>query len=67
MAKARQNARRYEVLIDFTDSEDKGTVYWAGKDLYPREGHEPTKERITYLQSDKTRFKQPVISGKARQ
>ena len=56
----------YEVLVSFTDPEDRGAVYWAGKDRYPRAGYEPTEERIAFLQSDKTRFKKPVISGKPK-
>lgn len=52
---------KYEVLISFTDD---GTVYWAGKDLYPRDGCVPSEDRTAYLQSNKNRFKTPVISGR---
>ncbi len=58
-------AVQYEVLVSFTD--DNGVVYWAGKDAYPRAGHIPTEKRIAFLQSDKTKFKKPVISGKPKQ
>lgn len=54
----------YEVLVSFTDPEDKNTVYWAGKDQYPRAGYTPTEERVAFLQSTKTRFKRPVIAKK---
>lgn len=57
---------KYDVLVSFTDPEDGNTVYWAGKNLYPRDGYEPTEERVKYLQGNKTRFKQPVISGKPK-
>lgn len=56
----------YEVLISFTDPEDGMTVYQAGKDRYPRPGYTPTEERLTYLQSDKNKFKQPVVAGRAK-
>ena len=55
---------KYAVLVSFTDPEDKDTVYWAGKDTYPRAGYEPTEERIAYLQSSNTAFKKPVIAKK---
>jgi hypothetical protein len=58
---------KYDVLVSFSDPQDGGMVYWAGLDTYPREGYTPTEERIAYLQSDKTCFKKPVISGKAKQ
>ena len=59
--------KRYNVLISFSDPEDNGTVYYAGKDKYPRAGFEPSEERIAYLQSYKTKFGKPVISsGKKR-
>ena len=54
-------AAKYEVLISFTDADDKNKVYWTG-DVYPRFGYEPTEDRIAYLQGDKNAFKAPVIS-----
>jgi len=54
---------KYAVLINFTDDKDpEKTVYIAGENLYSRDGYKPTETRIAYLQSDKTRFKKPVIS-----
>ncbi len=58
---------KYDVLVSFTDPEDNGAVYWAGKDAYPRAGYAPTEDRIAFLQSSRNRFKRPVISGKAKQ
>lgn len=57
---------KYTVLIGFTDEADveapAGTnVYWRGAS-YPREGHSPAPERLKYLQSNKTRYKKPVIA-----
>ena len=57
---------KYDVLCSFTDPEDNGTVYWAGKSVYPRAGYEPTEERIAYLQSSSTTRKKPVIASKAK-
>lgn len=61
---------QYAVLVSFTDPDDKAAsnganVYWAGKNLYPREGYTPPEERIAYLQSGKTAFKKPVIASTA--
>ncbi|NLL92509.1 MAG: hypothetical protein GX222_08910 [Ruminococcaceae bacterium] len=58
---------KYEVVISFTDPEDKdapegANIYWAGKNLYPRDGYKPTAKRIAFLLSNKTSFKKPVIS-----
>lgn len=57
---------KFDVLVSFTDLEDKNTVYWAGKSQYPRDGYEPSAERIAFLQSNKNAFKKPVISGKTK-
>ncbi len=59
------NPAKYEVLVSFKD--DDGAVYWAGRDVYPHDGHIPTEGRIAFLQSKQTSFKRPVISGKAKQ
>lgn len=64
MARKDNHLRGYEVLIDFTDSEDGMTVYRAGKDRYPRDGYDPTDERIAYLQSNDTALGKPVIAKK---
>lgn len=62
---------KYSVLVSFTDPEDKNApeganVYWAGKNTYPRDGYEPTAERIAYLQSNKTALGKAVISSTNR-
>jgi hypothetical protein len=54
----------YEVLVSFTDPDDKNTVYSAGKDQYPRAGYTPTEERVAFLQSAQNRFRRPVIAKK---
>lgn len=59
---------KYDVLTSFSDDHDKAAqagdnVYWAGKDLYPRDGYEPTAERLTYLQGSKNKFGKPVIAN----
>jgi hypothetical protein len=59
----RQRAQ-YKVLASFSDPKDGNRAYYAGKDLYPREGYEPAADRISYLQSDKNKLKKPVISDK---
>lgn len=42
----------YKVLVDFTDLQDNNYIYHEGDD-FPRDGAEPTKERIAELASDK--------------
>ena len=64
MAKRNNHKGRYEVLIDFTDSQDNMTVYRAGKDKYPRAGYDPTGERIAYLQGSENAFGKPIIAKK---
>lgn len=64
MAKRANNRGRYEVLFDFTDSQDNMTSYRAGKDRYPRAGYDPPAERIEYLQSSKNALGRPVIAKK---
>ena len=53
----------YDVLVSFTDPEDGNTVYWAGKDTYPRKGYSPGKSRAEYLLGNKNKFKRPVIAA----
>ena len=55
---------KYSVLVSFSDPEDSGAVYWAGKDTYPRAGYEPTEGRLAYLKSGSNVFKKPVIAKK---
>ena len=50
----------YKVIKDFTDLQDGNVVYLAG-DKYPREGAEPSKERIAELSSDKNKIGVPLI------
>lgn len=38
----------YKVIVPFADSCDDGYVYRTG-DTYPREGYEPTSERVAEL------------------
>ena len=40
----------YQVVITFKDLQDDGHVYKVG-DVFPREGHEVSDERITELSS----------------
>lgn len=54
----------YVVLVDFTDSEDNLTVYRAGKDTYPRNGYDPTDDRIAYLQGSNNVMGKPIIAKK---
>lgn len=64
MAKRDYHKGRYEVLIDFTDSQDNMTSYRAGKDKYPRAGYNPDAERVAYLQSSANALGRPVIAKK---
>ena len=52
----------YTVIKRFTDLQDNGYKYAVG-DTYPREGYEPTAERINELSSDKNRQKTPLIKA----
>lgn len=51
----------YEVIKKFTDLQDGNYVYNVG-DTYPREGHNPSDERITELATDKNKQKTPLIA-----
>jgi hypothetical protein len=50
----------YTVLVEFFDLQDNGYRYNAG-DSYPREGLEPTANRIDELASDKNKRGLPLI------
>ena len=50
----------YRVVSSFTDLKDNRYHYKVG-DKYPRDGYKPTKERLEYLASDRTKRKSPVI------
>lgn len=52
----------YEVIKDFKDLEDKGYVYRAG-DAYPRDGSNPTDERIESLASENNKRKEVLIQA----
>jgi len=50
----------YKVLYIFTDLQDNNHLYEVG-DIYPREGLEPTAERIEELATDKNKQHKPLI------
>ena len=50
----------FEVIKYFTDLEDENYAYHVG-DKYPREGVEPTEERINALKSKKNARKVALI------
>lgn len=53
--------QEYVALQYFEDKEDDRTAYDFGT-VYPREGYEPTEERIQELLSDKNKQGRPVIA-----
>lgn len=57
-----QAPETYAVLVSFTDGQDGGAVYWAGKSTYPRSGYTPTAERVAQLQGDNNALRRPVIA-----
>lgn len=61
-AETAQAPETYAVLVSFTDGQDGGAVYWAGKSVYPRGGYTPTAERVAQLQSDNNALRRPVIA-----
>ena len=52
----------YRAIVYFTDLQDNNFEYHAG-DIYPRQGYEPTAERIAELSSDANKRKRPVIAA----
>ena len=55
---------KYRVLENFKDLQDNNNVYLKnvkGKDVYPREGLEPTQKRIKELSSTKNKLKKVLI------
>jgi len=52
---------QYKVIEDFKDLEDNEHIYIAGKDIYPREGLEPSKKRIKELSTDKNKIGKILI------
>lgn len=51
---------RYSVIRHFTDLLDGNRKYKEG-DIYPRDGYEPTAERIEELSTDKNKLKTSLI------
>lgn len=67
MTEQKEAAKKYDVLISFTDDADKEAangenVYWAGKSQFPRAGYTPAEERVKFLLGNNTRWKKPVIA-----
>lgn len=52
---------KYKVIKTFKDLEDDEHVYIANKDIYPRDGLEPTKKRIKELASNKNKIGEILI------
>lgn len=52
---------RYKVIHSFKDLEDNNYIYIENKDIYPREGLEPTKKRIKELLSNKNKIGKILI------
>ena len=52
---------KYKVICSFKDLEDNEHIYIANKDIYPREGLEPTKKRIKELSSTKNKIGKVLI------
>lgn len=52
---------KYEVIHNFKDLEDNEHIYIKGKDIYPREGLEPSKKRIKELSSNKNKIGEVLI------
>lgn len=54
---------KYKVIKTFKDLEDDGHIYIANKDMYPRDGLEPTKKRIKELTSNKNKIGEILIEN----
>ena len=52
----------YKAIKQFTDLQDNGHRYNPG-DIYPREGLEVSKARITELSTDRNRRHEPMIEA----
>ncbi len=52
---------KYKVINSFSDLQDNCHKYTAGKDFYPREGLEVTKERIAELSGSENKQGKPLI------
>ena len=59
-----EKEEKYEVIENFKDSKDGEHVYLKnvkGRNIYPRQGLKPSKERIEELSSDKNKIGKPSI------
>ncbi len=59
-----EKEEKYEVIESFRDLKDDEYIYLKnveGKNVYPREGLKPNKERIEELSSDKNQIGKPLI------
>lgn len=52
---------KYKVVYTFKDLEDNEHIYIANKDIYPREGLKPSKNRIKELSSTKNKIGKVLI------
>ncbi len=52
---------KYKVVHTFKDLEDNEHIYLENKDIYPRNGLEPTKKRIKELSSTKNKIGKILI------
>ena len=52
---------KYRVINSFKDLEDNNHIYIKDKDIYPREGLEPTKKRIKELTTNKNKIGKVLI------
>lgn len=50
----------FRVIKKFADLDDKRYIYQVG-DEYPREGYEPSEDRVEFLSSDQNKLGTPVI------
>lgn len=51
----------YKAIIAFTDLQDANHIYHVG-DIYPREGFEPSQERIDELSGSANKVGSPLIA-----
>lgn len=52
---------QYNVIYSFRDLKDNGHVYIKDKDIYPREGLKPSKNRIKELSTEKNKIGKVLI------
>ncbi len=50
----------FNVVYQFADLEDGNHIYYVG-DKYPRDGYEPTKDRISELSGENNKIGRPLI------